>query len=401
MVRPDEAAVAQADQLAVGISQLVARGSGLYQQLIKGKGHLGYSPERLDLILRMDEAVGGSEGLARNLVDFRRALRAMASVTDIAGLPVDVMQERVAVLAAVLKRNELVNSQRPYRQVITQGGRPKGVRDIQARGGALTKQMAMRGEVGQLDRQIAASPYKPDTALEKVLALPEMGGVFHLAIMYAEAMAATKTEFDALLSDLVKHEGRLTGKAVTAGRVRDAFLRFEENRLSLAGRLASKQATLAAFDTRSTESSVRLSRMDSAAKDIDEMASTAKAYNDAFMRGVQAMLQMRSLAMGAVTDREMMDSYLAGLKYLMTIYYMQAAGLAGCLTGAARIVGASMREYLEIETNRVMGQVGQNLGLVDAVVAQVTGELSGLMNAGAILKKPDSPTVIDGEWRPV
>lgn len=396
MVKPDQAALAQADRLAVGIGRLVAQGSGLYRQLIEGKGQLGFNPERLGLILQTDKASGGSEDLARNLVDFRRALRALSSVTEIAGLPIGDMQLRVSVLAAVLKRNELQKSQKSWGEVIIEGGRPKGLDDIRTRGGAVSRQLAIREGVGELDRQIAISPFKPDTALEKVLALPEMEGIFHLAIMFAESMAATKYEFDALLHDLAVREESLTGKALTAGRINGAFHRFEENRIKLAGEVAASQTALAAFDTRATDSQVRRDRMDSAAKEIDVMATKAKAYNDSFMAGVQSMLQMKSLTMGAVTEREMMENYLTGLKYLMTIYYMQAAGLAGCLTGAARITGAAMRQYLEIETQRVLGQVGQSLNLVDAVEDQVTGEMFDLMNAGAILKKPEEPNVVEG-----
>ncbi len=145
--------------------------------------------------------------------------------------------------------------------------------------------------------------------------------------------------------------------------------------------------------------------MADASTQIDSMAKAAAAYNEAFLTTVQGMLQMKSLAMGAVTDREMMEIYLTGLKYLMTIYYMQAAGLAGCLTGAARIVGAGMKEYLEAETQRIMGQVGENLGLVENVVKEVTGELQGLMHAGSIMEKPDivkqiksGEDVVDGEY---
>lgn len=396
MIRPDEAALTQADQLAAGIGQLVVQGSGLYRQLVEGKGQLGFNPERLSLIRQTNEAGGGSEDLARNLIDFRRALRALSSVTEIAGLPIDEMQARVGVLAAILKRNELQKFQKPLGRVVIEGGRPKGLGDIRTRGEEVSRQLALREGVGELDRQIAMSPFKPDTALEKVLALPEMEGVFHLAIMYAEAMAATKDEFDALLHDLADQEKKLTGKALTAGKINGAFHRFEENRLKLAGEVLVSQTALAAFDTRTTDSQVRRDRMNSAAREIDIMATTARAYNDAFMAGVQSMLQMKSLTMGAVADRENMETYLSGLKYLMTIYYMQAAGLAGCLTGAARITGAAMRQYLENETQRVLGQVGQSLGLVDAVVAQVTGEMSDLMNAGAILKKPEEPSVVNG-----
>jgi len=387
MVRPDEAALASADQLAIGIGQLVSHGSGLYRQLIDGKGQLGFDPIRLGLVREMDNAEGGSDDLARNLMDFRVALRALSSVTEIAGLPIEEMQSRVAVLAAVLKMNELRNAQKPLGQVIVEGGRPKGMSDVMARGGEVNRQLTLRSRSGQLERQIKASDFHPDSALERVLALPEMEGVFHLAIMYADAMAATKSEFDALLHDLAAQEERLTGKALTAGKINGAFHRFEENRLRLAKEVGASQAALSSFDTRSAETAVRQQRMSSAAKEIETMAATAKAYNESFMAGVQAMLQMKSLAMGAVTDREMMENYLTGLKYLMTIYYMQAAGLAGCLTGAARITGAAMRQYLENETQRVLGQVGQNLSLVDNVVAQVTGELADLMNAGSILER--------------
>lgn len=385
VIAPDQNAREQADQLARGIGELVARGQGLYTQLVDGKGQLGFNPERLALLQQMVSSETGSKVLAEHLVHFRTALRALSSVTDIAGLPIDEMQARVEVLAAVLKRNEAAAQQRPFSEVVVEGGRPKNLNEVVERGEALGRQLALRGEVSGMDRQIAASSFKPDSALEMVLALPEMEGIFHLAIMYAEAMHATKEEFDLLLRDLVTLENRLGGKAVTAGRVRDAFLRFEEKRLNLAGEIAAAQTALASFDTRSMESSVRRDRMATAAKQIDEMAERAKLHNEAFLAGVQSLLQMKSLAMGAVTDRGNMETYLDGLKYLMTIYYMQAAGLAGCLTGAARITGAAMRQYLELETKRVMGQVGADLGLVDSVVKQVAGEMHDLMHAGTIL----------------
>lgn len=396
MIRPDKAALAQAGQLAVGINQLVNQGSSLYRQLIEGRGQLGFDPERLGLILQTNREWVGSEDLARNLVHFRTALRGLSSVTEIAGLPINEMQERVFVLAAILKRRELARQQHPLHEVVMGDGIPKNLGGLRQRGHEIERQLMVGKVVKMLNVAIAKSDFQPDSALEMVLALPEMEGIWHLAIMYAEAMAATKAEFDALLRDLACLEERLAGKALTAGRINGAFHRFEEIRIKLAGEVAISQTALATFDTRTMDSKVRRARMTLAAKGIDEMATRAKAYNDAFMAGVQSMLQMKSLAMGAVTDREMMENYLTGLKYLTTIYYMQAAGLAGCLTGAARITGAAMKQYLENETQRVLGQVGQSLGLVDAVVAQVTGEMSDLMNAGAILRKPEEPTVVDG-----
>src|SRR3989344_562778 len=395
VIMPDKNAQEQADQLARGIGKLVAQGTGLYAQLVDGEGQLGFNPERLALLQQLAGSATGSEVLAANLVHFRATLRALSSVTDIAGIPIDDMQARVEVLAAVLKRNEVTAQQRPLSEVVVEGGRPRNLNDIVSRGEAVGRQLALRGEVSGLERQIAASNFKPDSALEIVLALPEMEGIFHLAIMYAEAMHATKEEFDLLLKDLVTLENRLGGKAHTAGRVRDAFLRFEENRLRLAGEIAAAQTALASFDTRSMDSSVRRDRMATAAKQIDEMAERAKLHNEAFLAGVQSLLQMKSLAMGAVTDRGNMETYLDGLKYLMTIYYMQAAGLAGCLTGAARITGAAMRQYLEGETRRVMGQVALDLNLVENVIKEVTGELDDLMNAGTILAKLEKQRQIE------
>ncbi len=420
-MKPDETAVAEAAKLAEGIAALVGGGTDLYVQLVKDRGHLGYDPLRLALLEAIESAEAGSPGLAENLVDFRQALKALASVTEIAGLPIDEMQIRVAALGAALKRQELLREQRPFMPVRVErdgwiprvtknegavfGRMPGSLDDVKARGGEASRQLALRSQMGDLDKQIAISPYKPGMALERVLALPEMAGVFHLAVIYADAMAATKKEFDLLLADLVEEENRLTGKAVTAGRVNNAFRSMEEKRLALAGQIKLSQETLSQFDTRATETGVRRGRMADASTQIDSMAKAAAAYNEAFLTTVQGMLQMKSLAMGAVTDREMMEIYLTGLKYLMTIYYMQAAGLAGCLTGAARIVGAGMKEYLEAETQRIMGQVGENLGLVENVVKEVTGELQGLMHAGSIMEKPDivkqiksGEDVVDGEY---
>lgn len=397
IVRPDENARHQADQLAAGIGALVAQGQGLYEQLVTDKGQLGFDAERLALLRQVADSGSGSEELARNLVHFREALRALSSVTDIAGLPIEEMQKRVEVLAAVLRRNELVAQQRPWGDVIAGSGRPKDWRDVRERKNEVGRQLVLRGEASALDKTISISEFVPDPALERVLALPEMEGIWHLAIMYAEAMRATKDELDSLWGDLVALENRLRGKAVTAGRVRDAFLRFEESRLRLAGQVAADQTTLASFDTRAMDSGFRRERMNTAAEQIDGMATRAKAYNEAFLAGVQSMLQMKSLTMGAVTDRESMETYLAGLRYLMTIYYMQAAGLAGCLTGAARITGAAMRQYLEMETQRVLGQVGADLGLVEKVVEQVTGEMDGLMRAGEIMARQENSKLLEND----
>src|SRR3989344_5911962 len=187
VIMPDKNAQEQADQLARGIGKLVAQGTGLYAQLVDGKGQLGFNPERLALLQQLAGSATGSEVLAANLVHFRATLRALSSVTDIAGLPIDDMQARVEVLAAALKRNEVTAQQRPLSEVVVEGGRPRNLNDI-----------VSRGEASGLERQIAASNFKPDSALEIVLALPEMEGIFHLAIMYAEAMHATKEEFDLL-----------------------------------------------------------------------------------------------------------------------------------------------------------------------------------------------------------
>ncbi len=398
VIVPDRNAEAQATQLAQGIGALVEQGRGLYTQLIDGKGQLGFDPERLALLQQMASSETGSVDLARKMIHFRETLRALSSVTDIAGLPINEMQARVEVLAAVLRRNEVAAQQKPFSQVVTEGGRPRNLSDVVGTGEAIGRQLALRGEVSGLDRQIESSRFRPDSALEAVLALPEMEGIWHLAIMYAEAMHATKDEFDLLLGDLVKLEKRLEIKADASRSVHHNFERFEANRIRLSGEIAAAQAALASFDTRSMDSDVRRDRMATAAKQIDEMAERAKLHNEAFLAGVQSLLQMKSLAMGAMTDRENMETYLDGLKYLMTIYYMQAAGLAGCLTGAARITGAAMRQYLELETQRVMGRVGADLNLVETVVKEVTGELHDLMNAGTILaNKQEEKRQIENE----
>jgi|CXWL01.1.fsa_nt_gi hypothetical protein len=415
LIQPSKEAMAEADKLAVGISALVGNGTQLYCQLVEGKGQLGFDPARLALLRAIETTEVGSSDLAENMVDFREALRALAGVTEIAGLPINEMQQRVDVLAALLKKQELLARQRPLMPVGVEwrnGNRlpsvrrkdgsvfdkmPRNLDSARDMGGEMNRQLSLRGEISELEQRIAISQYQPGTALERVLALPEMAGVFHLAIIYADAMRATKDEFDLLLKDLVAEEVRLGGKGVMAGRVNDAFLKMEDRRLALAGQIKANQEALAGFDTRAVDTQTRKTNMRDASQQIDSMAKAAKDYNDAFITTVQGMLQMKSLAMGAVTDREMMEIYLTGLKYYMTIYYMQAAGLAGCLTGAARIVGAGMKEYLEAETRRVMGQVSESLGLVEDVVAQVTGDMQGLMHAGTILEKPKELPMTDGE----
>lgn len=413
VVRPDQNAAAEAEKLAEGIAALVAGGTDLYSQLMEGRENLGFDPDRLALLKAIGEAELGSEGLACTLVDFREALKALAGVTEIAGLPIDQMQIRVAALGAALKRQELLRRQMPIMPVRVEmngwkpsvkknkgsvfGGMPNSLDDARAKGGEMSRQIALRNEVSALEREIALSPYQPGSALEHVLSLPEMGGVFNLAVVYAEAMGATKAEFDFLLKDLIEHEVRLTKKARTAREVANVFVRMEDTRLKSAAQIKLDQDALARLDIRSTDSTTRRDRMNGAAGDIDSLAKAALEYNEAFMATTEKLKQMKSLTLAAVADRQLMDSYLAGLEYLITIYYMQAAGLIHCLSGAALIVGAGMEEYLRNEAKRIMGEVGENLGLVDATVAKVIGDLRGLRQAGSNMVKPDVIKKLEGD----
>lgn len=403
VVRPDSNAAVEAEKLAEGIAALVADGTDLYVQLMEGRGNLGFDPDRLAVLKTIGETKFGSDGLACTLVDFREALKALAGVTEIAGLPIDQMQIRVAALGAALKRQELLRKQKGYGEVIVEAGVPRNLEDVMERGQEVGRQLALRGEVRALNKQIAVSPYQPGSALEYILSLPEMGGVFNLAVVYAEAMGATKTEFDLVLKDLIDLEVRLTTKARTARGVADVFMRMEDTRLKSAAQIKLDQDALAKFDIRSTDSVTRRGRMKSAAGDIDSLAKAALEYNKAFMATSEKLKQMKSLTLAAVADRQLMESYLAGLEYLITIYYMQAAGLIHCLSGAALIVGAGMEEHLKNEARRVMGEVGENLGLVDATVAKVTGDLRGLRQAGSNMMKPEvikklEENVVEGEF---